>query len=163
MTISEITGKQPIVKMHGIGNDFVVLCDFDEKLNSVMVKKICKRHYGIGADGLVAVLKSRTKEADIRMKFYNPDGSVAEMCGNGIRCFAKYVYDQKIVRKKTIKVDTDAGLLVPEIIDNNEIRAMVKVNMGIPIIKDPKQITLSKNDDGFVKGLSKEKEFTDDG
>ncbi|WDU84088.1 diaminopimelate epimerase [Caloramator sp. Dgby_cultured_2] len=87
-------------KMHGLGNDFIVINNLDGRNidYSNLARKICDRHFGIGADGLLVVEKS--KIADIKMLIFNSDGSQAEMCGNGIRCFAKYVFEKEILKKK---------------------------------------------------------------
>src|SRR5574344_2126560 len=107
-----------ITKMQGLGNDFVVL-DFDEFKKSGLqmsefAKKICDRNFGIGADGMfIPKFDVEDKSADIGWYFYNSDGSIAQMCGNGIRCFAKYVYDKKFINKKSFSVDTKAGVIIP--------------------------------------------------
>ncbi len=96
--------------------------------------KLCNRNFGIGADGLI-IVNPNTDKADISWIFYNSDGSVAQMCGNGMRCFARYIYDKKIIDKKEFSVETKAGIIVPKIISDTEIC----VNMGKPILK-PKKI-----------------------
>ena len=126
-----------ITKMQGCGNDFIIL-DYEEykKTNLEMpelAKKICNRNFGVGADGLI-IPKTDSENADIGWYFYNSDGSIAQMCGNGMRCFAKYVYDKKLVNKKQFSVETLAGIIKPELLDNG----MVKVNMGKPILEDEK-------------------------
>src|SRR3989344_7381235 len=101
----------PVTKMQGTGNDFVFYVDMDEKTTSDHVRKICAVHTGVGADGVIIVTKSRTEKAAFRMKYFNADGSTAEMCGNGIRCFAKYLLDNNFITQKgKIPVDTDAGI-----------------------------------------------------
>ena len=127
-----------ITKMQGCGNDFVIL-DFDEykKTNLSMEElaiKLCDRHFGIGADGLIIPDTTPDRETDIAWYFYNSDGTSAQMCGNGIRCFAKYVYDKGLVKSKKFSVMTLAGVIIPEIQDDGT----VKVNMGIPILEDAK-------------------------
>lgn len=140
-----------IQKMQGIGNDFVVYTDFDEQTTPNDVRKMCDRRFGIGADGVITVTESRISEAQYRMKFFNADGSIAEMCGNGIRCFAKYLLDNKLIKRKgKIFVDTDAGLIIPEILEHNLQEALVKVNMGQPVLYNPKQIALLPGNDGLV-------------
>jgi diaminopimelate epimerase len=142
----------PITKMHGTGNDLVVYVDFDEKTKPKHVRQICDRHYGIGADGVVTITKSRVANAEFRMKYFNSDGSLAEMCGNGIRCFAKYLIDNKLVTgTKKITVDTDAGILIPEVLKNTKIEAQVKVNMGKPMLWNPKHVTKNPGKDGIVR------------
>ena len=126
-------------KMQGTGNDFVVLdcianpayLAFAE--TPALASKMCDRHYGIGADGLLLVLPSDV--ADIKMRIINSDGSEPEMCGNGIRCFARYVYEQHIVPKEVMTIETLAGVLVPRMIldENGSVKA-VEVDMGEPIL-----------------------------
>src|SRR5512138_3526799 len=100
------------VKMHGAGNDFVVIDGAKEKIAEeqlpLIAKFACDRNLGIGGDGIILVLPSRV--ANFRMRMFNPDGSEAEMCGNGIRCFAKYVYDRKMTTESQVKVETLAGV-----------------------------------------------------
>lgn len=124
-------------KMNGLGNDFVIL-DYSEfqktKLSpDKLAQKLCNRNFSIGADGLI-IVNPDTNKADISWIFYNSDGSVAQMCGNGMRCFSRYVYDKKIIDKKEFSVETKAGIIVPKIISENE----VCVNMGIPILEPNK-------------------------
>ncbi|MDR3259896.1 MAG: diaminopimelate epimerase [Fusobacteriaceae bacterium] len=118
-------------KMSGAGNDFVILNGFTEHSNNwnETAKKLCDRHFGVGADGIEFCEKSDI--ADIRMKYYNSDGSLGEMCGNGIRCFAKFVYDNGIIKKENFSVDTDAGIKYIELIfDDNKNIKYVSVDMG---------------------------------
>lgn len=121
-----------ITKMHGLGNDFIVFFDHGNTEFNVtdMAQRLCNRHTGIGADGLVIVMPSDI--ADVRMRIINSDGSEAEMCGNGIRCFAKYAYDRKIIDKEEFTVETLAGIMTPTIIADNGVAKLVKVNMGKP-------------------------------
>jgi len=113
------------VKMQGLGNDFILVEDMKEniQLTSSQINKLCDRHFGIGADGLILVQPS--KLYDIKMKFYNQDGTEAAMCGNGVRCFAKYVYSYNIVNKDDINIETIAGKISAKI--SNDV---VQVNMG---------------------------------
>lgn len=113
-----------------------------------LAQKMCDRHFGIGADGLVLLLPSTT--ADLRMRIFNPDGSEAEMCGNAIRCVARYVYQRNLVGNRLIKVETMAGLRLPEIITNDQGEFTgVKVDMGEPIL-DPVQIPMSVINENIV-------------
>jgi len=119
--------------MQAAGNDFIVLDLFKNNLKinfPVFAKKYCDRHFGIGSDGVILVLPS--KKADFKMKIFNADGSEAEMCGNGIRCFAKYVYAKKFTSKKEIAVETKAGIIKPKLNIKNK---KIKVNMGQPKLK----------------------------
>ncbi len=124
-------------KMEGLGNDFIMLNGLKENIPSDLAafsQKYCDRHFGIGADGVIVIWQSDI--ADIKMQIINSDGSEAEMCGNGIRCFAKYLYDQKIIEKKKMTVETLAGIIIPEIItDENDQVLAVEVDMGEPILK----------------------------
>lgn len=97
-------------KMQAAGNDFILMNGMIEKSSSwnETAKKVCDRHFGVGADGLMFC--ERSSKADIKMNYYNSDGSRGEMCGNGIRCFAKFVYDNEIVTKNEFSVETDAGI-----------------------------------------------------
>ena len=97
-------------KMHGCGNDYVYVNLFEEKIADPAKVSIAvsDRHFGIGSDGLITIGPSDI--ADFRMRIYNADGSEAEMCGNGIRCVAKYVYDHKMTDKKEITIETGAGV-----------------------------------------------------
>ena len=126
-----------VTKMQGCGNDFVILDYQDfQKMNSEMsdvAKKLCDRNFGIGADGLI-IPNLTTEDTDIGWFFYNSDGSTAQMCGNGMRCFAKYVFDKKLVEKKEFTVKTLAGIITPKIIDNGQIQ----VNMSKPILETEK-------------------------
>ncbi len=126
-----------ITKMHGCGNDFVFM-DYEEYIKTGMTleelsKRLCDRHFGIGADGLIIPVPYDGDEADIEWRYYNSDGTTAQMCGNGMRCFAKYVYDKGLVNKKSFAVKTLAGIKKPEILDNG----LIKVNMGKPILNEP--------------------------
>lgn len=119
-------------KWQGCGNDFVLIdCRENEPLDyAALSVKVCDRHYGIGADGILVVLNS--DKADFCMRIFNTDGSEAEMCGNGIRCFARYLYDSKITTKTEFTVETGAGILVPEIILEDGRVTGVRVDMGEP-------------------------------
>ena len=124
-------------KMQGCGNDFIIM-DYDEFIKLDMkisdaAKMLCDRHFGIGADGLI-IPNTDTEDADIGWFFYNSDGSTAQMCGNGMRCFAKYAYDNGLVDKKAFSVKTLAGIIKPEILDDGFIR----VNMSQPILEPDK-------------------------
>jgi diaminopimelate epimerase len=130
--------KIKFTKMHGLGNDFILIDCLDRELGnhpflSNLSKKTCDRHFGIGADGLILILSS--EKADFRMRIYNSDGTEAQMCGNGIRCFAKYVYENKLIIKNKFTVETLAGTITPELIFKDEKISGIRVNMGIPKLK----------------------------
>jgi diaminopimelate epimerase len=121
-------------KMHGLGNDYIVIDNRHGKITDTQAaefaKKLCKRRFSVGADGLLLVCMSKT--ADIKMRVFNADGSEAEMCGNGIRCFAKYCFENGFVKELEFTVETLAGIKnVWLTIENNEVK-LVKVDMGSP-------------------------------
>ncbi|MHB8124252.1 MAG: diaminopimelate epimerase [Desulfitobacteriaceae bacterium] len=124
-------------KMHGLGNDFVFLDHFFMTENGFnypdLAQQLCHRQLGIGGDGLVVVLPSTV--ADARMRIFNPDGSEPEMCGNGIRCFALFVFEKGYVTTNPLTVETLAGVLTLQLtLEGNRVRA-VRVDMGQPILK----------------------------
>ena len=125
-------------KMEGLGNDFIIIDDRDGKIEQhgnypALAERLCSRHFGIGADGIILILESM--DHDIKFRIYNSDGSQAQMCGNGMRCFAKYLYENKIFVQKKIRVDTKAGTVIPEVIadDKDQVQS-VRVDMGEPIL-----------------------------
>jgi len=122
-------------KMHGLGNDFIFFENLDnvEMGYSEMAVKMCHRQLGIGADGIIAVLPSEV--ADLRMRIINADGSEANMCGNAIRCFARYAYERGLVNSKSFRIETFAGIIIPDVIIRDEQVEAVRVNMGKPDIK----------------------------
>ncbi len=121
-------------KMHGLGNDYVVVDNRDQKIGEVRMseaaKKLCDRRFSVGADGLLLVCPS--KVADVKMRIFNSDGSEAEMCGNGIRCFSKYCYENVVVKKTAFPVETLAGIKHVELNLNGDEVVSVKVDMGAP-------------------------------
>ncbi|MDD5107866.1 MAG: diaminopimelate epimerase [Desulfuromonadaceae bacterium] len=120
-------------KMHGAGNDYVYVNCFEETVeNPVEVAiKVSNRNFGIGSDGLILIMP--TDKADVRMRMFNSDGSESEMCGNGIRCVAKYAYDHGIVDKTEITAETGAGILTLQLFPNDKNKVdRVRVNMGPP-------------------------------
>ena len=133
-----------ITKMQGCGNDFVIL-DYEEFLKTSLkmdelAKILCDRHFGIGADGMI-IPNNDAESADIGWFFYNSDGSTAQMCGNGMRCFAKYVFDKGLIDKKSFSVKTLAGIIQPQILDDGNVR----VNMSKPILDTEKIPFLPNN------------------
>ncbi len=124
-------------KMHGCGNDFILVDGLTYNLDHLDSGKLavhmCQNHFGIGADGLIIVYPSTT--ADIRMRIFNPDGSEPEMCGNGIRCFARFVHEKKIIMKTVFSVETLAGIMIPALIFANNELVAVEVDMGSPKLK----------------------------
>ena len=136
-------------KMHGIGNDYVYVNCFEESVkNPAEVSKfVSDRHFGIGSDGLILISPSAI--ADFCMNIYNADGSQAEMCGNGIRCVAKYVYDYGLTDKTEISVETLAGIKYLRLQVENGKVASVEVNMGAPIL-EPKEIPVAVEESPVV-------------
>jgi len=124
----------PFTKMHGIGNDYIYIDTHTQQVKdpSKLAIEMSDRNFGIGADGLILIMPS--SEADFRMRMFNADGSEAEMCGNGIRCFAKYVYDHGLTDSKKISVETLAGIKHLDLTVKNKKVHTVTVNMGEPII-----------------------------
>lgn len=134
-------------KMHGLGNDYICINCLENILAENKLPQIarymCNRNFGVGADGLILVQESTI--ADIKMRIFNKDGSEAEMCGNGIRCFAKYVYDNRIIDKQTISIETKAGVkLIRLKVLNGEVQE-AQVDMGRPIFDDIKNIRVQNN------------------
>ena len=125
-------GALKFTKMQGLGNDFILVENWDKKIEqpAALARRICARRLSAGADGLMLIEPSAG--ADARMHFLNADGSEAEMCGNGIRCFARYLYDSGMVRKEKMRIQTGAGIVQPEIILCGGAVAGVRVEMGSP-------------------------------
>jgi len=141
------------VKMHGAGNDYVYIDGFEETVPdpAALAIAVSNRNFGIGSDGLILILPSNV--ADIRMRMFNSDGSEAEMCGNGVRCVAKYAYDHGLVAKEVINVETGAGILTLQLYPGPAGRIdKVRVNMGrprltrgeIPLTGDPAQQVINE-------------------
>lgn len=124
-------------KMHGAGNDYVYVDGFNDEVPvdpSQAAILVSDRHFGVGADGLILILPS--KVADARMRMFNADGSESEMCGNGLRCVGKYVYDHGIARKSSLSIETGAGLLTLSLeVNAGDLVSQVVVNMGPPILE----------------------------
>ena len=138
-------------KMQGLGNDYVYIdaINQDIKKESELALFVSDRHYGIGSDGLILICKS--KIADFKMKMFNPDGSEAEMCGNGIRCVGKFVYDKGLTQKTLITIETLAGIKKLKLnLENGEVKN-VKVDMGEPILEAEKIPVCS--DEKIIKNL----------
>ena len=121
-------------KMQATGNDFIILNYLENNLEysyKLLAEFMCDRHYGVGADGLIIIEKSEI--SDFKMKIFNKDGSEAEMCGNGIRCFAKYVYENDLTNKEEFKIETLAGIKTIKLDIEGETVVSVEVDMGEPI------------------------------
>src|SRR5271157_4213302 len=127
-------------KMQGAGNDYVYVDCFTEPIPpqpDLLARQISDRHFGVGGDGLILICKSA--QADARMRMFNADGSEAEMCGNGVRCVAKYVYDHGLCHRKTLRIETNSGVLSLELEITGQTVRRARVDMGEPIL-DPARI-----------------------
>ncbi|WP_018248962.1 diaminopimelate epimerase [Orenia marismortui] len=140
-------------KMHGLGNDFVLIDCLEKEVEnpSQLAKEMCDRNFGIGADGLVLILPSDLAEADYRMRIFNPDGSEPQMCGNAIRCFAKYLYERELTDKTQLKIETLAGMIKPEIILEEGVVKLVTVDMGEPILRRNEIPMLGEEQEQVIK------------
>jgi diaminopimelate epimerase len=153
-------------KMHGLGNDYLMIdamerAPAEEKLPG-LARVMSDRHFGIGADGIILVLPSRV--TDFKMRIFNADGSEAEMCGNGIRIFAKFVYERGYTRERDLQIETLAGIIRPHLkVDGGEVRS-VKVDMGEPRLRRS-EIPMKGTDQPSVVGeklrvVGKQVQFT---
>ncbi len=136
-------------KMHGCGNDYVYVNALEETVDDPgeLAKIVSDRHFGIGSDGLILICPSKT--ADFRMAMYNADGSEGSMCGNGIRCVAKYVYDHGMTDQTSLAIETKSGIKYLDLtIQNGEV-SLVKVDMGAPIL-DPALIPVISDHDRVI-------------
>lgn len=145
-------------KMHGLGNDYVVINEYQSEIipedkKSAVARNLCRRGFSIGADGVIFVASSSLKEADIKFRIFNADGSEAEMCGNGIRCFAKFVYENSIVSNRIMKVETLGGIKEVEICLKDGKADNIQVDMGISNFKTSKVPMNSKLEEFINKEL----------
>jgi len=122
--------KVKFTKMHGAGNDFVVLDGVNTEihLTTEQLRFLADRHFGVGADQILLIEKPSLPDCDFTYRIFNQDGGEVEMCGNGARCFAKYVFDHRLTDKRKIRVQTMKGIIVPELLENG----LVKIDMGVP-------------------------------
>ena len=127
-------------KYHGAGNDFVLVDNRGEEIleddKSALAVKLCHRRFGVGGDGLL-LLENSTR-ADVKMRIFNPDGSEAEMCGNGIRCLAKHAYEFGAARKRKMEIETLAGVKKVSLVMEGAMVKEVRVDMGMPAVRDPR-------------------------
>ena len=137
-------------KMHGAGNDFVVIDGIRQSvaLSPEQIRLLADRHFGVGCDQLLLVEKSRRDDADFRYRIFNADGGEVEQCGNGARCFVRFVHEKKLTGKKEIVVETRSGLISPRLEDDGR----VTVNMGAPIF-DPARIPFTSDSDAVMQPL----------
>ena len=136
-------------KMHGLGNDYVYVNCFEEEIadRSVLAERVSNRNFGVGSDGLICICPS--ERADFLMDMYNADGSRSQMCGNGIRCVGKYVYDKGLTDQTTITVESGGEIKTLQLnVEDGEVQT-VRVNMGQPTLK-PEQIPVAAEGDTFV-------------
>lgn len=144
-------------KMEGLGNDFIFIDDRQGEIKKqidfpALSKKLCSRHFGIGADGIIII--DNSNQYDFKFTIYNSDGSQPQMCGNGMRCFAKHLYENKLTKQKVLKIETKAGLIIPEIIvDKNNNVESVRVDMGEPILTPSKIPFVTQNDRAIKETL----------
>ena len=143
-------------KMHGLGNDYVYIDAINQKIEneSSLAKFVSNRHFGIGSDGLILICKSEV--ADFKMRMFNSDGSEAEMCGNGIRCVGKFVYDKGLTNKTTVKIETLAGIKTLILNTKDGKVETARVDMGEPILEAEKIPVISTEEP--VKNLELEAE-----
>ncbi|MCO1334860.1 diaminopimelate epimerase [Microbulbifer sp. OS29] len=127
-------------KMHGLGNDFVMLDGISQKikLTPEKIRRLADRCLGVGCDQVLLVESPRTPEADFRYRIFNADGSEVENCGNGARCFARFVRERRLTGKKRLRVETAAGILLLKVLDSDR----VSVDLGAPVL-EPEQIPFS--------------------
>ena len=147
-------------KMHGLGNDYVYMDAIHQYIEdeSTLAQFVSNRNFGIGSDGLILICKS--EKADFKMRMFNSDGSEAEMCGNGIRCVGKFVYDKGLTQKTEVTIETLAGIKILQLNVKNGKAETVKVDMGEPIL-EPKEIPVI-SEEKPVKNLNlkaEDKEF----
>ena len=150
-------------KMHGLGNDYVYMDAIHQKIDngSELARFVSNRHFGIGSDGLILICKSDI--ADFKMRMFNQDGSEAEMCGNGIRCVGKFVYDKGLTNKTTVTIETLAGIKTLKFNLKDKKVETVRVDMGEPIL-NPEKIPVISSENPVknlkLKALDKEFIFT---
>jgi diaminopimelate epimerase len=130
--------KAHFLKMQAAGNDFILIDEIrslvvPDSERKEFVARMCERHFGVGSDGIIFVRPSG--KCDVRFMFYNPDGSEAETCGNGLRCFVKYVYERGIARKSRIRIETSAGVIEAEPVFKGSLVKEVRLDMGRPSVR----------------------------
>lgn len=142
--------KLKFTKMHGAGNDFVVIDGVRQEvyLTPEQLRILADRHFGVGCDQILLVERSQNDEADFRYRIFNADGGEVEQCGNGARCFVRFVHDHKLISKKEIVVETKSGLISPRLEDDGR----VTVNMGAPIF-EPARIPFVSDSDAIIQPL----------
>ena len=145
-----MTTKLAFTKMHGLGNDFVVIDAVRQpiRLTEAQVRYLADRHFGIGCDQLLIVEPAQTPDVDFRYRIFNADGGEVEQCGNGARCFARFVFEQGLTDKREIRVETAKGLITPRLEDDGT----VTVDMGVPVLT-PAEVPFVSDSDAYVQPL----------
>lgn len=145
-----MTTKLAFTKMHGLGNDFVVIDAVRQpiQLTEAQVRYLADRHFGIGCDQLLIVEPAQTPDVDFRYRIFNADGGEVEQCGNGARCFARFVFDHGLTDKREIRVETKKGIIAPRL----EADGNVTVDMGVPVL-NPADVPFVSDSDAFVQPL----------
>ena len=135
-------------KMQGLGNDYLYINNIEHELEnaSIVSRVVSDRHFGVGSDGIILICLPTNPQADFRMRIYNSDGSEAESCGNGLRCFGKYIFEKGLTTKTNPVVQTNCGLVYLELAIEDGIVRSIRVDMGKPIL-DPKLIPLALDSD----------------
>lgn len=142
--------KLAFTKMQGLGNDFVMIDAVrqDIQLTEEQVRHLADRHFGVGCDQLLVVEPAQTPGVDFRYRIFNADGGEVEQCGNGARCFARFVFDQGLTHKQEIRVETKKGIIAPRL----EADGNVTVDMGVPVLK-PVDVPFVSDSDAYVQPL----------
>lgn len=142
--------KLAFSKMHGLGNDFVMIDAVrqDIRLSADQVRWLADRHFGVGCDQLLVVEPAQTPGVDFRYRIFNADGGEVEQCGNGARCFARFVFEQGLSDKREIRVETKKGIITPRLEDDG----MVTVDMGVPVLA-PAEVPFVSDSDAWVQPL----------
>ncbi|MEN9427192.1 MAG: diaminopimelate epimerase [Pseudomonadota bacterium] len=142
--------KLAFSKMHGLGNDFVMIDAVrqDIRLSADQVRWLADRHFGVGCDQLLVVEPARAPGVDFRYRIFNADGGEVEQCGNGARCFARFVFEQGLSDKREIRVETQKGIITPHLEDDGN----VTVDMGVPVLK-PADVPFVSDSDAWVQPL----------
>ncbi len=137
-------------KMHGLGNDFVVIDAVRQpvELTPEQVRFLADRHFGVGCDQLLVVERPSRPDVDFRYRIFNADGGEVEQCGNGARCFVRFVHEQGLTAKREIRVETRSGIIAPRLEDNG----MVTVDMGVPVL-EPARVPFVSDSDAIVQTL----------
>lgn len=148
--------KVTFKKMQGCGNDFIVIDEREEKIpgekKGKLARYVCRRGFSVGADGVLFLCAPTTSSYDVRMRVFNADGSEAEMCGNGMRCFARYVFEKGLVQGRRMKVETLGGLIVPEVeVNEKGVVTSIRVFMGIPVFDNIDEVFFVNEQIGELK------------